>query len=45
MQLNVKKKKKKSKPKMGRVSKHTFLQRRYIDNLKAYEKVLNISNY
>ena len=31
--------------KMGRRSKHTFLQRRHTDGQKAHEKMLNIANY
>ena len=42
---HIAQKKKKSKEKMGRQSKYTFLQRRHTDGQEAHEKVLNITNY
>ena len=46
MQLNIKKQtNKQTNQKMGRRSKHTFLQRGNTDGQKAHEKMLNIANY
>ena len=47
MQLNIKKKKKKTKlnlKEMGRKSKWKFLQRRHTDSQNTHEKMLKISN-
>ena len=44
IQLKVKKSKQPNQ-KMGRRYKWTFLQRRHIDDQKAYEKIINIINY
>ena len=44
MQLNIKKNKQ-ANPKMGRIPKQTFLQRRYTDCQKTHERMLNITNH
>ena len=45
MQLNVKNMKNPSNQKMDRRSRQTSLQRRYTNGQKAYENILNITNY
>ena len=49
MQLNIKKKQKQNpqqpNPKVGGISKQTFLERRHTDGQEAHEKMCDITNY